>query len=427
MTSPHTDVASPMATRSMRPSAIPRVMSELNISNASSRKKSSAMKSEELKELEAEYDGSDEEVPENAILSNIPISPISTSSWHFYSAHEPYDGSSPTAPQCASHGSLHLTKTRASNSTTTSSRISPCGSPRSPVVASPLSQVIAVSDGLEGTTKPRQRSWEAALTDLSDEARNLTQALERYAATSQEQEWEHMRRSSARPTVTGEGRARSRITALSNIRKGNVMMDPLPISKEKDKVLTKTRPSWLPPKCQKEERRHLKAYQNMMSMAAHADKKREARQEQEKRKKEQETKATDGLWHCYILPQWGTAVKEPQVRELFWQGVPGKYRAEAWMRAAGNDLELQYASYKNALKRVKSKVARGGRERDWLKAIEEDAKAVWPDLKVFRDDGPLKEALVDVCMAYACYRSDIGYVHGTHVSFAGTQPVFLRG
>lgn len=48
------------------------------------------------------------------------------------------------------------------------------------------------------------------------------------------------------------------------------MIDPLPISKEKEKVLTRTRPSWLPPKDQKEEKRHLREYKKMMAMAREA-------------------------------------------------------------------------------------------------------------------------------------------------------------
>lgn len=40
--------------------------------------------------------------------------------------------------------------------------------------------------------------------------------------------------------------------------------DPLPPSKEKERFLTRTRPSWLPPKSAKEERKHLKEWERMM-------------------------------------------------------------------------------------------------------------------------------------------------------------------
>jgi len=55
------------------------------------------------------------------------------------------------------------------------------------------------------------------------------------------------------------------------------MIDPLPISKENEAVLSRTRPSWLPPKDPAEEKRHLKEYQRMMAQAAEAEKKEGSR------------------------------------------------------------------------------------------------------------------------------------------------------
>lgn len=65
----------------------------------------------------------------------------------------------------------------------------------------------------------------------------------------------------------------SKITKLLPLRKNNVMLDALPISKEKELALTKTRPSWLPPKDPKGEKRHLKEYRRMMEVAAATDQK----------------------------------------------------------------------------------------------------------------------------------------------------------
>lgn len=59
---------------------------------------------------------------------------------------------------------------------------------------------------------------------------------------------------------------------LPPLQKSNIMIDPLPISKEKEKVLTRTRPSWLPPKDQKEEKKHLKEYKQMMAQSREAGK-----------------------------------------------------------------------------------------------------------------------------------------------------------
>jgi hypothetical protein len=42
------------------------------------------------------------------------------------------------------------------------------------------------------------------------------------------------------------------------------------VSKEKEAVLSQTRPSWLPPKRKEEEKRHLAEYQKMVQLAEEA-------------------------------------------------------------------------------------------------------------------------------------------------------------
>jgi hypothetical protein len=48
------------------------------------------------------------------------------------------------------------------------------------------------------------------------------------------------------------------------------LVDPLPVSKEKEAVLSQTRPAWLPPKSKAEEKRHLAEYQKMVQLAEEA-------------------------------------------------------------------------------------------------------------------------------------------------------------
>jgi hypothetical protein len=111
------------------------------------------------------------------------------------------------------------------------------------------------------------------MSALSDEAKILTEALEAYADATERKYEENVQRGvvSARPSLEKSSSSRTLIE-LPPLNKGNVMIDPLPISKEKEKVLTRTRPSWLPPKDQREERRHLKEYQKMMAMSLEAGK-----------------------------------------------------------------------------------------------------------------------------------------------------------
>jgi hypothetical protein len=49
-----------------------------------------------------------------------------------------------------------------------------------------------------------------------------------------------------------------------------------------------------------------------------------------------------------------------------------------------------------------------------FRRIERDASTVFRDLKIFQPGGPLYNDLITVTKAYAFYRSDFGYVRGTH-------------
>ena len=116
--------------------------------------------------------------------------------------------------------------------------------------------------------KVRAKSWSNVLSDLSEEAMLLSEALDAHATEAE-------RTSQGGSKSKGSSfekprRAQSHMIELPPLRKNNIMIDPLPISKEKEKVLSRTRPSWLPPKSQKEEKKHLKEYQKMMEQSLEA-------------------------------------------------------------------------------------------------------------------------------------------------------------
>lgn len=204
------------------------------------------------------------------------------------------------------------------------------------------------------------------------------------------------------------------------------MIDPLPVSKEKEAVLSRTRPSWLPPKNPAEERRHLKEYQKMMAASAKADERREAARRS--RTELKDTTADDYMqtWEQDIIPRWNDAIRERKTRELWWAGVPPRSRGLVWLQAIGNELGLSESSFDTALERAKELEARVASDRgsaedlrkaQWFQQIRKDASHnTWRDLRVFDIEGPLHSNLVDVLTAYAMYRNDIGYVSGSHVS-----------
>ena len=139
-----------------------------------------------------------------------------------------------------------------------------------------------------------------------------------------------------------------------------------------------------------------------------------------------DTKATLlRIWEEHVLPNWDQVVREPRTRELFWRGIASRSKGEVWKRAIGNELALTDATYKMALQRAKEiekdieKRERESvrKEKMWFDAIRRDVDVTLPELKVFQVGGPLHTDLTDMLMAYSMYRSDVGYSHGTHVSF----------
>lgn len=112
------------------------------------------------------------------------------------------------------------------------------------------------------------------MSELSEETKDLTAALESFADESLRKHEGHVQNGAylRKPNMDIKARSVSSME-LPPLRTNNVMIDPLPISKEKEKVLSRTRPSWLPPKSRKEEQKHLKEYQRMMEMSLQAGRK----------------------------------------------------------------------------------------------------------------------------------------------------------
>jgi hypothetical protein len=213
------------------------------------------------------------------------------------------------------------------------------------------------------------------------------------------------------------------------------MIDPLPISKEKEAVLTRTRPSWLPPKSQKEERKHLKEFQQMMARAAEAEKKRLLKAQENHDTKQEMQGSIARIWEQHVLPNWDVVIREPRTRELWWRGVTPRSRGEVWQKAIGNELELSPGSFDAALARahaMESKVhdlspeeRANSKEAAWLDAIARDVPNTFPETRIYEPGAAHHKSLADVLKAYAMYRSDIGYVYGTHL-IAGIVCLLLR-
>jgi len=271
--------------------------------------------------------------------------------------------------------------------------------------------------------KARSKSWNVALSELSAETKALTEKLEERAEELYKETGSSTsRRRSLELPNYAKPRVRSAMAELPPLQRGNIMIDPLPISKEKEAVLSRTRPSWLPPKDPAEERKHLREYQKMMAHSLEVDKRREAAKRARSACRDTAADSLIHIWENEIIPRWDQAIRERRTRELWWKGVVPRCRGAVWTRAIGNDLGLTETSYDAALKRAneadsRARLGKGSgedmRRSEWFRSIRRDVEQnTCAELKIFQAGGPLHQSLIDVLSAYAMYRSDIGYITG---------------
>ena len=254
-------------TSSLRPSAFGRKSTSRPGSWQPSRKTA--------KELEDEYHDSDEDLPDDASLWNVPLSPglyRETST-----AANSAEASPSTSPERANHyGQLDHNIIRSIHTAPATSQ--PFQGTLASIPLSPMKPDIPRGNSIGSMpdqfhfAKHRAKSWTVALSELSEEALSISEALEAHAAEEvrRNEDFNHTGASNFRPSLERLTRSRTSTVELPPLRKSDVMIDPLPVSKEKEKVLSRTRPSWLPPKNRKEEKKHLKEYQRMMEQSLEA-------------------------------------------------------------------------------------------------------------------------------------------------------------
>ncbi|CAK5280277.1 unnamed protein product [Mycena citricolor] len=182
-----------------------------------------------------------------------------------------------------------------------------------------------------------------------------------------------------------------------------------------EKVRSKTRPSFLPPKSKQEDNKHLSEWESMMKQSRlSAEKRRQALQD---RRLAREKKIEDSLhvWEKEIVPDWKVVHKNPALKKLWWKGIPTKLRASMWTNAVGNALALSKDNYRICSTRAKRALAAGSFPSQTLSMIEEDMAATLPSLHIFhRETGPLYGDLRDMLCAWVVSRSDegLGYAMG---------------
>ena len=263
----------PISPRKIPSNSSLRAASSPNIGRPIPRRGSTNKPRKTAKEIEDEYHDSDEDLPDDASLWNVPLSPglYRTASSAANSANTSAD-TSPERPSflSSSPGLSHLRSTKSVPMPAKTWSPAVASVPASPM--SPRLPPRGASSGALDTFtfgKARAKSWNNVLSDLSEDAMMLSEALDAHAQEAEQGSGSEI---SFKESVLEKRRVKSSIVELPPLRRNNVMIDPLPISKEKEKVLSRTRPSWLPPKSQKEEKKHLKEYQRMMEASLEAGK-----------------------------------------------------------------------------------------------------------------------------------------------------------
>jgi hypothetical protein len=330
-------------------------------------------------ELQCESDDGDDDLPVDALVWNVPLSP---------------------ALYVKAQSQSQLTKQEPPQHRSKSASKRGSGLNRQSDTLSSIKE-----------SEPTQYFNTPGLENLSEDARNLTKAFQELPTTK-----------AAELAITKQKERPS--SKLPPKRRSNDFMDPVPISKEKESVLSRTRPSWLPPKSPEEEARHLQEYKKMMTMAASAEKKRAQQLKLKAEARLKERKQLEQEWSKNVLPRFEMAVQEAHTRELWWKGIPGKYRPLIWKARAGNTLGITKSTYEKALTRGKETMAALAGKQE-LTETEQKDKKMYDMLKfdcldplsevgLFGKYGPLHDQLMDTLIAFSSYRPDIGYKFGLH-------------
>lgn len=240
-----------------------------------------------VKELEDEYNDLDEDLPEDASLWNVPLSPRPLTERTSASVARSAQTSPGTSPERADplgspggldglsrshpgHSRRAVSMSHVPSVSLDSAKSAAMMRPKFPPHGAPANTLPDHSH----FSANRSKSWNVALSELSEEVQDLTEALEIHAGTLEGQQEGAVgsSKSSSQRSAERLSRATTSPLELPPLRTSDMMIDPLPISKEKEKVLSRTRPSWLPPKDRKEEKKHLKQYQRIMQLSLDAGK-----------------------------------------------------------------------------------------------------------------------------------------------------------
>ncbi|RSH93186.1 hypothetical protein EHS25_007539 [Saitozyma podzolica] len=189
-----------------------------------------------------------------------------------------------------------------------------------------------------------------------------------------------------------------------------------------EKVLSHTRPSYLPPKDKVEDETHLHQWEEMMSHSRVAEKERKKSADAGKVEKEKRIAAATPRWDGLLSGQGGqrfsteNVMNDEGLRRMWFEGPPGYLRGKAWSLAIGNELAMSKDAYKFYVTRAKKAVDSGRFPQDTLDRMDKEMDETLPTLKLFGPSGPMREDLKEILCAWVVYRSDSALGYASYIS-----------
>ncbi|CAE7134799.1 unnamed protein product [Rhizoctonia solani] len=196
-----------------------------------------------------------------------------------------------------------------------------------------------------------------------------------------------------------------------------------------EQVISKTRPTHLPPKNKVEDVKHMNEFNEMMERSRAAERQKKHELEQRRLARERAVEDSLHVWQRQVVPNWKDAIRKPHIRQMWWRGIPTRLRGEMWIKAIGNGLAISKESYGRCLARAKRALNAGSFPVETLAIVEEDIRITLPGLHIFHPEtGPLYQDLKDLLCAWVVSRSDegLGYVKGV-ASVAGMLLINMSG
>lgn len=277
----------------------------------------------------------------------------------------------------------------------------------------------------------KQSYHEQLLKDLGADTRQLTEELNQFAERLISAQELTSKTLSTQGSIHSKAARKASAKAIVKDLRPVIdhRIEALPISKEKEAALACTRPTFLPPKSKKEEKKHLKEYEKLMFGSLEHDKKTQKRRSKAMVSKAKHLANSADTWTDQIIPHFPVAVKDPRTRNLWWSGLPNRVRSQVWSICVGNALSVNEETFKVALKRsleVETELQTDSDAHsidqfqlltaESYRLLEDSVQRTLPELRLFQDSGPLHKPLMDVLKAYLYYRQDvmITYMEGVN-------------